>query len=127
MKAHRTILAASLAATAACGSSQDPNLAADNVEFLPEEALLNDVAGRAEADNAQAANDERERVMPEPVAPARPSPPPPPSSPAPKPKTDLPKTVPDARPIIDPPPIERPDIDMRDGMDNMSNGQRGAS
>ncbi|HEY5721687.1 MAG TPA: hypothetical protein VIT45_05145 [Allosphingosinicella sp.] len=118
MKAYRTILAASLAATAACGGSEDPNLAADNVEFLPEEALLNDVAGRAEADNAETANAERERVMPEPAAPARPSSPPPP-----RPKTDPPKTVPDARPIIDPPPLERPDIRIEPERGNLFNDQ----
>ena len=120
MKAYRTILTASLAATAACGLPDDANrVVADNVEFLPEEALLNDVAGRAAADNAEAANDRSEGVIPEPAAPGRPSPPPPAS----KPKADPPKTVPDARPIIDPPPIERPDIDVRDDAGNMSNGQ----
>jgi hypothetical protein len=122
MKAYRTILAAaSLAATAACGGSEDPNrVVADNVEFLPEEALLNDVAGRAEADNAHAGKGEDAAAAPAPaaVAPERPSPPPPP-----RPKTAPPKTVPDARPIIDPPPPEQPDIHAGHDMDNMSNGQ----
>jgi hypothetical protein len=118
MRAYRTIVAASLTAVAACSGPDDANrVVADNVEFLPEEALLNDVAGRSvEAGDAEVANLEGAGVIPEPVAPAPPSPPQPR-----KPKESPPKTVPDARPIIDPPPVERPDIHVEPATGNVSN------
>lgn len=124
MRPYRAILAAPLAALAACGGPNDADrVVADNVEFLPEEALLNDVEGQgalaanAAAANANSAGGETPAVIPEP---ARPAPPP---SPLRRPPSPSPKTVPDARPIIDPPPLERPDISVGPGAGNISNGQ----